>query len=159
MECIHGKDGLGDTEIMKDIKGYTDCIDHKEHASNALVRYANENPGKLNLMAIGPLTNLALACRLDPTFASKVKTLTIMGGTSNGPGNITMNTEFNFRQDPEAAAIVFREFTDIKLCTWNCSVDSEPKTQEQKDRLYYNNAYCRLGEFHRDSCSHFYKMR
>jgi len=63
-----------------------------------------------------------------------------MGGTSNALGNMTLSTEFNFRQDPEAAAIVFKEFTNIKLLTWNCSMDSEPKTKEQMNRLYYDNA-------------------
>lgn len=82
---------------MKKIKGYSQCIDKKEHAVNALVRYADKYKGQLNLMAIGPLTNIALAVRLDPTFASKVKTITIMGGTSNALGNMTLSTEFNFR--------------------------------------------------------------
>jgi purine nucleosidase len=143
---------------MKDIKGYTDCIDTKEHAVNALIRYADKHPNELNLIAIGPLTNIALAIRLDPTFPSKVKSITIMGGTSNALGNMTLSTEFNFRQDPEAAAIVFKEFTNIKLLTWNCSMDTEPKTKKQMDRLYYDNASTPLGEFHRDSCEHFYKL-
>lgn len=143
---------------MEKIKGYEDCIDKKEHAVNALIRYANQFPKKLNLMCIGPLTNIALAVRLDPEFASKIKTITIMGGTSNALGNMTLSTEFNFRADPEAASIVFKEFTNIKLLTWNCSMDTEPKTKEQMDRLYYNPATTPLGEFHRDSCEHFYKL-
>ena len=143
---------------MKDIKGYTDCIDSKEHAVNALIRYADKYPKQLNLICIGPLTNIALAVRLDPAFPTKIKSITIMGGTSNALGNMTLSTEFNFRQDPEAAAIVFKEFTNIKLLTWNCSMDTEPKTQDQMNRLYYNNASTRLGKFHSDSCEHFYKL-
>jgi len=97
LQGVHGKDGMGDTEIVKTIKGYTECIDHKEHGSVAIVRLANEFPGDLNLICIGPLTNIAVALKLDPELATKVKSITIMGGTSRGAGNVTLSTECNFR--------------------------------------------------------------
>jgi len=82
---------------MKTVDGYTQCIDNKEHAVNAIIRLANKYKGELNLMCIGPLTNIGLALRLDPTLASKIKTITVMGGTSGCVGNMTLCTEFNFR--------------------------------------------------------------
>jgi len=80
VDSIHGQDGLGDTQIMSSIKGYTQCIDKKEHAVNAIIRLANKYKGKLNLICIGPLTNIGLAVRMDPSLPSKVNTITIMGG-------------------------------------------------------------------------------
>lgn len=51
----------------------------------------------LNIIAIGPLTNLALAIRMDAGFSERIGSLTIMGGAFKGVGNFTFNTEFNFR--------------------------------------------------------------
>jgi inosine-uridine nucleoside N-ribohydrolase len=61
----------------------------------------------LDLIAIGPLTNVALAVRHDPGFAARLRSLTIMGGAAIGLGNVTPVAEFNIWADPEAAAIVF----------------------------------------------------
>lgn len=59
---------------------------------------------------LGPMTNLAMAVRLDPSIAKKVKKLVFMGGTSKGKGNISPCAEFNFFADPEAAHIVLESF-------------------------------------------------
>ncbi|XP_043927747.1 pyrimidine-specific ribonucleoside hydrolase RihA-like [Protopterus annectens] len=65
----------------------------------------------VSLVATGPLTNLALAVKLDPSFPQKLKSLYIMGGNMRGQGNRTVCAEFNFALDPEAAYIVMREYT------------------------------------------------
>ena len=74
-----------------------------EHAAHALVRIINDNPGDIDLVAIGPLTNLALALGIDRDLPSKVRELWIMGGCDNSIGNITAAAEYNFFVDPEAA--------------------------------------------------------
>jgi hypothetical protein len=61
----------------------------QEHAALAIIRLANQFPGELVLVTLGPLTNLAIACSLDPTLPSKVKGLTWMGGSPYGNGNST----------------------------------------------------------------------
>ena len=61
----------------------TDLI-QSEHAVNALIRMANERPGEITLVAIGPLTNLALAIKMDPEFSKNLKELFIMGGNVEG---------------------------------------------------------------------------
>ncbi|HUP72132.1 MAG TPA: nucleoside hydrolase [Acidimicrobiales bacterium] len=61
----------------------------------------------IDLIAVGPLTNVALAVRRDPAFVSRLRSLTIMGGAANGFGNVTAVAEFNIWADPESAAIVF----------------------------------------------------
>jgi purine nucleosidase len=87
-----------------------------EAAANFLVKKVHEFPGQITIYAAGPLSNIALAIKLDPEFASLVKELVIMGGSFEPIPNGTpfsleyINTprlEFNFRWDPEAAHIVF----------------------------------------------------
>ncbi len=81
----------------------------------ALIDIFKERPGQIELLALGPLTNIALAARLDPAFPSHVKHLTIMGGCASARGNSSMTAEFNFFADPEAAHIVLDAFTRDKL--------------------------------------------
>lgn len=76
-------------------------------AAAAMVEHVRANPGEITLVAVGPLTNVALAMRLDHTFASSLKRLVIMGGVFNQPTNETrMPGEYNIWNDPEAAEIV-----------------------------------------------------
>jgi inosine-uridine nucleoside N-ribohydrolase len=89
-----------------------------ESAASFLIRAVHEFPGQVTIIAAGPLTNLALASRLDPQFAALAKELVFMGGSFNPmPAdnpfaaeyvNATRR-EFNMRFDPEAASIVLRE--------------------------------------------------
>jgi inosine-uridine nucleoside N-ribohydrolase len=69
---------------------------------------AREYGGELNVVAVGPLTNVALACRLDPQFAANLRRLVVMGGAATVAGNVTPAAEANFYNDPEAASIVFQ---------------------------------------------------
>ena len=101
---FHGHDGFGDTN--HDDEPNLKCVQESEHAVNALVRIVKSNPGEITLVALGPLTNVAMAMRLDSQFASNLKDLYIMGGNTEGKGNITVSAEFNFHSDPEAAFIV-----------------------------------------------------
>jgi purine nucleosidase len=111
---VHGQDGMGDSFFPKAAQR-----PRPEHAVDELVRRINESPGELTLLAQAPLTNLATAVARDPSIASKVKRLYIMGG---GVGNITPAAEFNFYVDPEAAKIVFRAGFPITLFTWTLTL-------------------------------------
>jgi inosine-uridine nucleoside N-ribohydrolase len=94
-------------------------------AVDFLIRSVNDQPGEIVLIAIGPLTNIAMAVSKDPTFGSNVKRLYIMGGAiailPGGSGNITPNAEFNFWVDPEAAYAVLRSGISIELSPLNVS--------------------------------------
>lgn len=83
-----------------------------EHAVAALVRLVKENPGEITLIGIGPLTNIAMAIRLDPTFRVNLKHLFVLGGSVDGYGNLGAGIEFNFALDPEATFIVFKSTDD-----------------------------------------------
>jgi purine nucleosidase/non-specific riboncleoside hydrolase len=73
---------------------------------------------RVDLLTIGPLTNLALALEQAPGIVDGIGQLTIMGGTVYGRGNVTPAAEFNIFADPEAAAIVFRAALDTVVVPW-----------------------------------------
>lgn len=111
-ENVHG-DGSGG--LSMDLSGHGP---ESEHAVDALIRLAAEEPGELSIVAIGPLTNIASAVVKDPNFVNNVKALYVMGGSNNGRGNITAAAEFNFYVDPEAAKTVFAAGFDIVVVPW-----------------------------------------
>jgi inosine-uridine nucleoside N-ribohydrolase len=94
-------------------------------AAEFIARAVGERPGEVTIVAIGPLTNVAIALRGEPGLAAKVKQLVIMGGAvallPDGAGNITPNAEFNFWVDPEAAHAVLRSGIPIALSPLNIS--------------------------------------
>lgn len=78
-----------------------------EHAVDFLIRTVMGQPGQIHLLAIGPLTNLALAFRREPRLARNLAHLTIMGGAIRGPGHFDLPyREHNIACDPEAAHVV-----------------------------------------------------
>lgn len=92
-------------------------------AALALVQLARQRPREVTLLALGPLTNLALALRLDEGFAGNIKRLVVMGGAVEGHGNTSAVAEFNIFADPEAAQVVFSAgFTDAWLLPWETSL-------------------------------------
>ncbi len=114
---VHGQDGFGDV-------GYEPArrSAEAEHAAQAILRLSHEHAGKLLLVALGPLTNVALALKLDPTLPERVARLVVMGGAVTGHGNITPAAEFNVYFDPEAAHIVFEAFPHIDLADWEGTI-------------------------------------
>lgn len=79
---FHGEGGLGGVSIPNQPAEGDIC--REEHAVTALLRLTKERPGEITLLAIGPLTNVALAIRLDPGFTKRLKSLIIMGGDIAG---------------------------------------------------------------------------
>lgn len=111
---VHGSDGFGDVGFAEPRAQAAD-----EPAALALLRLTREHPGKLTLVALGPLTNLALALRLDPSLPERVARLVVMGGAVNGHGNMRVPAaEFNVGFDPEAAHVVFEGFAQFDLVDW-----------------------------------------
>jgi len=81
---------------------------HRESAVQFLISEIESLPGKVTIVELGPMTNLALALRLKPEIETKIQQLVFMGGNIGVPGNASTATEFNFWFDPEAARIVLR---------------------------------------------------
>lgn len=100
---FYGKDGFGD--LNENNLKMTNL--DKGHAAIAMAKIVTENPGKVNVICLGPLTNLALACHIQPLFLRLAKSVFIFGGTF-GACTISPKTELNFYMDPEAAQTVFQ---------------------------------------------------
>ncbi|MGO3885012.1 MAG: nucleoside hydrolase, partial [Mycetocola sp.] len=99
---VHGDNGIGGV----DLPGGPAV--GAEDAADMIIRLANENDGRLEIVAIGPLTNLAIALERDPQLPTKIAQLTIMGGAVWARGNVSPTAEANIRNDPEAARAVLR---------------------------------------------------
>jgi purine nucleosidase len=114
---VHGRDGFGDV-------GFTPPRRQAEveHAALAILRLSRERAGRLLLVALGPLTNLALALKLDPSLPQRIARLVVMGGAVTARGNITPSAEFNVHFDPEAAHVVFGAFPRFELVDWEAAV-------------------------------------
>lgn len=128
---FHLADGLGEW----DDRPACEPVIEREHAATALVRLAAANAGALTLVALGPLTNLALAIRLDPAFPRNIKRLVFMGGAANAVGNtLRMAAEFNIGADPEAAHIVLSSFAETTMLSWEATL-AHPIPWAEYDRL------------------------
>jgi purine nucleosidase len=112
---FHGQDGLGD-------HGYQPAtrVAESGFAVDAMVRMIEANPG-VELITLGPLTNLALALRRSPSLAANVSRCVVMGGAPCCEGNVTPAAEYNFWVDPEAARVVLRSQLPIELVGWQLS--------------------------------------
>jgi len=106
----HGKDGMGNLGLKSNIKP------QEESAVDALIRLSKEH--EIYLFAIGPATNVALACLIDSDFPNRVSKFTFMGGAHQCKGNTGMASEFNVHCDPEAAHICLNKFKSIDMVTW-----------------------------------------
>tara|TARA_Y100000768_G_scaffold63982_1_gene44041 strand:+ start:13 stop:924 length:912 start_codon:yes stop_codon:yes gene_type:complete len=111
---FHGKDGLGDTGPHKP-KGKI----RKTYAVDKIISLLKEYPNELEIIAIGPLTNIAKVFKKDPEAFRLIKSLYVMGGIGEGKGNITEFAEFNFWVDPDAADIVLNSGIDVKVIAWD----------------------------------------
>jgi purine nucleosidase len=101
----HGPRGLGYAELPAPTRPIS-----ARHAVDVIVEAARLRPREITLVAVGPLTNVALAVRREPTLPTLLRRLVIMGGAYRSPGNTAPTTEWNISVDPEAAKIVFDAF-------------------------------------------------
>ena len=117
---VHGDDGLGGVSRMHTAAGQPRYpAVSAPHASRdavaCLLDLIRRSPGELTLVALGPLTNLALALHRDAHTLRQLAEVVIMGGAVTVPGNVTPVAEFNIHVDPEAAQVVFASGVPITL--------------------------------------------
>ncbi|CAG2109789.1 unnamed protein product, partial [Medioppia subpectinata] len=115
LDDYYGRDGLGNaTQYLAPI----DVRVEREHAANALVRLAREHPKQITMIALGPLTNIALAYMLDNNFFDNLKQIVFLGGSLGVGGNFYPGKDFNIDQDVEAVSRV--------LSTASCPITIVP---------------------------------
>lgn len=106
----HGTMGLGYAEL-----GPPQTRACSEHAMDFLIETIMTSPGEITLVAIGPLTNVAMAVRREPRLVDAVEEVIVMGGAIRHGGNATPLAEFNTYVDPHAAHIVYHSGLPITL--------------------------------------------
>ena len=104
-----------------------------------IIGEAERHKGELIIVPVGPLTNIALALKKQPRLVDWVKSINLMGGAVNVPGNVTEYAEFNIYCDPEAANAVLSSGIDIKMCGLDITRVTSVK-KEETDWLAGNSA-------------------
>lgn len=105
---VHGSNGMSGVELPEGPKRPV-----KEHAMDLIIDLSHRYPGEITLVAIGPLTNVAMALMKDPALAQRLKEIVVMGGACMTYGNTTTAAEFNIWWDPDAARIVYESGAHI----------------------------------------------
>ena len=124
---FHGEEGLGDLSPFDTVKGV-----EEEHAVDALIRLIMDRPaGSVTLILMGPMTNLALALRREPTLATRLKAVVAMGGARSEGGNITASAEFNIWADPDAAHEVLSSPAKVVML----GLDATHQVRVTEDRI------------------------
>ena len=132
--AFHGENGLGDVELPLP----EDAVMNDTPAWDALYACAKQHPGELRLIAIGPLTNIAIALTKYPELKTLLHTILIMGGAASG-GNVTPAAEFNIYADPDAAQIVFKSGVPIVMCGLDVTMQAELRPADWDEMAGYGN--------------------
>lgn len=119
---VHGEDGLGGAP--RPAKQADVASRNGVDLLRTVLREAAESGEPIDILALGPLTNLALAFAAEPAIAAGVGELVIMGGTVFGRGNVTGAAEFNILADPEAAAMVLALPLPTVMVPWEPCVEA-----------------------------------
>ncbi|KAL2470084.1 putative uridine nucleosidase 2 [Abeliophyllum distichum] len=132
-DFVHGTDGLGNQNFPPP-KGKP--IDLS--AADFLIEQANLYPGKVTVVALGPLTNIALAIQSDPAFVKNIGQIVLLGGAFAVNGNVNPAAEANIFGDPEAADIVFTSGADVLAVGINVT-HQVVLTDDDRDKLAESN--------------------
>ena len=115
-QFVHGEDGMGDIGLP--LSGRTPA---SGNAVDKLIESIHRHAGHIELVTLGPLTNIALALQQDPSIAKAVKRSVVMGAVADHIGNVTQVAEFNMWVDPEAVDIVLRSGMHLEFVGWDIS--------------------------------------
>lgn len=147
---VHGADGLGGMNLPPSSR-----TAGSGHAVQAMIDIVMQNPGEIEIVTCGPLTNLAMAVLLEPDLAANVKRAWILGGAAGAAGNLVMppeenssgsgntaekdpslsSVEYNVGTDPEAAHIVLHSGMDMVWITWDTARGETEITAEDVGKL------------------------
>ena len=102
VDFVHGANGFGEIQLPE-----PSLQAASQSAAELIVDLIHKHPGEITLVAVGPLSNIALALELSPDIATLVKDVVVMGGAFHREGNVTAYAEANIWNDPHAAQQVF----------------------------------------------------
>ena len=129
-QFVHGQDGMGGAPLPDPSRPAT-----SHDAVDELLRIATEEPGRHDLVTLGPLTNIAAALQQAPDFLTKFGHTYLMAGSPDGVGNVHALGEYNVWADPEAATIVFAAPGAKTMIGWNISRTFAVMNDEEQARL------------------------
>ena len=115
-QFVHGEDGMGDIGLP--LSGRTPA---SGNAVDKLIEAVHLHADHIELVTLGPLTNIALALQQDPNIAKAVKRCVVMGAVADHIGNVTQVAEFNMWVDPEAVDVVLRSGMHLEFVGWDIS--------------------------------------
>lgn len=146
-DFVHGADGLGNQNFQPP-KGKP----IEQSAADFIVEQANLYPGKVTVVALGPLTNIALAIQQDPAFVKNIGEIVVLGGAFAVNGNVNPAAEANIFGDPDAADIVFTSGADVVAVGINVT-HQVFMTDADRDKLVCSNGkyaqyLCKILEFY-----------
>ena len=148
-DFIHGSDGLGNLHLPPP---KTKKIE--KNSAEFLVDTVSEYPGEVSILALGPLTNLALAVKKDSSFAKKVKRVVVLGGSFFALGNVNPAAEANIYGDPEAADVVFTSGANITVVGINITTQvkftDDDLLQLRQSKGKHTQLICDACKFYRD---------
>jgi purine nucleosidase len=126
-DAFHGATGLGSLPIVEPAARAA-----PQHAVNFIVETVMGRPeGTVTLGVLGPMSNVAMAMRLEPRLAARLHRIVFMGGARREGGNITASAEYNVHADPHAAQIVFDSGVPVTVM----GLDATLQVRSTEDRI------------------------
>ncbi len=128
--CVHGKDGMGEMDLIHPKNKASDL-----YAVDYILQTVKDNPGEIEIVALGPVTNIALAILKDPDCMKKVKHIWSMGTSGFGPGNATPVAEFNVFIDAESYKIMLESGIPITIIGFDLCLGEAAVSEQELNSL------------------------
>ncbi|UNK19685.1 nucleoside hydrolase [Paenibacillus sp. N3/727] len=153
---VHGNNGLGNAVAPFTPSGQA----LKAHAADFMIEVVRNQPNKITLIMVGPLTNLALAIQKDPEIVNLVDRVVVMGGAVRCRGNVTPSAEANIHADPEAAEYVFNSGISLTLVgldvTMKTLLPREHLKEWEKLGTEFSKLFAEMTHYYMDAYEGFY---
>ena len=128
---VFGEDGMGDAGLVHPLREV-----EKGNAVDFILETVRNNPGEIEIMAIGPVTNIANAIEKDPKTMEKVKCIWSMGSAGFGAGNATPVSEFNVYKDAEAYDVMLKSGIPVNIIGLDmCEEDSVLLPESELEKM------------------------
>lgn len=131
---VYGEDGMGDADLI-----HPTTTPESMPAVDFILKTVAEHPGEIDLIALGPATNIAKAIKEDPKTMAKVKHIWVMGTAGFGPGNASPVAEFNIFKDPDAFKILADSGIPMTVMGLDETTETTYVTRSEQEALVQGN--------------------